>query len=102
MVTTKDETYDAMGTAEKVVPFLIPQVGNRINKKPSCCTTNCPVRKYERTERKVEKERELRRDTKNGGNRMESVYERCRGKNVHKKLIVACLRTGKQKEIQEF
>ena len=45
-----------MGTAEKVVPFLIPQVENKINKKLSCCTTNCPVRKYERTERKIEKE----------------------------------------------
>ena len=55
VVTTKDETYDIMGTAEKVVPFLIPQVENKINKKLSCCTTNCPVRKYERTERKYGK-----------------------------------------------
>lgn len=91
-----------MGTAEKVVPFLIPQIENKINKKLSCCTTNCPVRKYERTERKIEKERELRRDTENGGNRMERVYERCCGIDVHKKLTVAYLRTGKQKEIREF
>ena len=33
---------------------------------------------------------------------MERVYERCCGIDVHKKLIVACLRTGKQKEIREF
>ena len=52
--------------------------------------------------KKIEKERELRRDTGNGGNRMERVYERCCGINVHKKLIVVCLRTGKQKEIREF
>ena len=102
MVITKDETYDTIGTAEKVVSFLIPQVENKINKKLSCCTTNCPVRKYERTERKIEKEKELRRNTKNGGNRTESVYECCCGINVHKKLIVACLRTGKQKEIRKF
>lgn len=55
MDTTKDETYDIIGTAEKVVPFLIPQIEYKINKKLSCCTTNCPVRKYERTERKIEK-----------------------------------------------
>ena len=30
VVTTKDETYDIMGTAEKVVPFLIPQVENKM------------------------------------------------------------------------
>lgn len=33
---------------------------------------------------------------------MERVYEHCCGIDVHKKLIVACLRTGKQKEIREF
>lgn len=33
---------------------------------------------------------------------MEKVYERCCGIDVHKKLIVACLRTGNKKEIREF
>ena len=33
---------------------------------------------------------------------MERVYERCCGIDVHKKLIVACLRRGTQKEVREF
>ena len=33
---------------------------------------------------------------------MDKVYERCCGIDVHKKLIVACLRTGNKKEIREF
>ena len=33
---------------------------------------------------------------------MERVYERCCGIDVHKKLIVACLRTGNKKEVREF
>ena len=33
---------------------------------------------------------------------MERVYERCCGIDVHKKLIVACLRTGNKNEIREF
>ena len=33
---------------------------------------------------------------------MEKVYERCCGIDVHKKLIVACLRTGNTKELREF
>ena len=33
---------------------------------------------------------------------METVYERCCGIDVHKKLIVACLRKGKQTQIRKF
>lgn len=33
---------------------------------------------------------------------MEVVYERCCGVDVHKKMIMACLRTGKRREIKEF
>ena len=33
---------------------------------------------------------------------MEKVYERCCGIDVHKKVIVACLRIGNKKENQEF
>lgn len=33
---------------------------------------------------------------------MDKVYERCCGIDVHKKLIVACLRTGNKKEIREY
>ena len=37
-----------------------------------------------------------------GGIRMEKVYERCCGIDVHKKVVVACLRNGNKKEIREF
>ena len=33
---------------------------------------------------------------------MRTVYERCCGIDVHKKLIVACLRNGKKAEIRKF
>lgn len=33
---------------------------------------------------------------------MEKVYERCCGIDVHKKVVVACLRIGGKKEIREF
>jgi len=33
---------------------------------------------------------------------MEFVYERCCGIDIHKKIIVACLRNGKKAEIREF
>lgn len=33
---------------------------------------------------------------------MEKVYERCCGMDVHKKVVVACLRIGSKKEIREF
>lgn len=33
---------------------------------------------------------------------MEKVYEKCCGIDVHKKLIVACLLSGKESEIREF
>lgn len=33
---------------------------------------------------------------------METVYERCCGIDVHKKIIVACLRVGKKVETKEF
>ena len=33
---------------------------------------------------------------------MEKVYERCCGIDIHKKVIVACLRMGKKKENREF
>ena len=33
---------------------------------------------------------------------MEALYERCCGIDVHKKLIVACLRCGKKQELRQF
>ena len=33
---------------------------------------------------------------------MEKVYERCCGIDIHKKVIVACLRIRNKKEIREF
>lgn len=33
---------------------------------------------------------------------MEKVYDRCCGVDVHKKLIVACFKQGKEQEIREF
>lgn len=33
---------------------------------------------------------------------MEAVYERCCGVDVHKKMIVACLRSGQKRETKEF
>lgn len=33
---------------------------------------------------------------------MEKVYERCCGIDIHKKVIVACLRIKAGKEIREF
>ena len=33
---------------------------------------------------------------------MEVVYQRCCGIDVHKKMIVACFRDGRKKEIREF
>lgn len=33
---------------------------------------------------------------------MEIVYERCCGVDVHKKMIVVCLRTGKNKELRQY
>ena len=33
---------------------------------------------------------------------MEKVYERCCGIDVHKKVVVACLRTGRKKEVREY
>ena len=33
---------------------------------------------------------------------MEKVYERCCGIDVHKKVVVACLRTGQKKELREY
>lgn len=33
---------------------------------------------------------------------METLYERCCGIDVHKKLIVACLRCGKKQELRQF
>ncbi len=37
-----------------------------------------------------------------GGSTMEKVYDICCGVDVHKKLIVACLRSGRKNEIREF
>ena len=33
---------------------------------------------------------------------MEKIYDKCCGIDVHKKLIVACLRRGRKNEIREF
>lgn len=33
---------------------------------------------------------------------MDKVYERCCGIDVHKKVVVACLRTGRKKEVHEY
>ena len=33
---------------------------------------------------------------------MEKIYDKCCGIDVHKKLIVACLRSGRKNEIREF
>ena len=33
---------------------------------------------------------------------MEKVYDKCCGIDVHKKLIVACLRKGNKQEIRDF
>ena len=33
---------------------------------------------------------------------MEVVFQRCCGIDVHKKMIVACFRDGRKKEIREF
>lgn len=33
---------------------------------------------------------------------MDKVYDRCCGIDVHKKLIVACLRNGNRQEVREF
>ena len=33
---------------------------------------------------------------------MQTVYERCCGIDVHKKLIVACFRNGKKAELRKF
>lgn len=33
---------------------------------------------------------------------MEVVYQRCCGIDVHKKMIVACFRDGRKKELREF
>ena len=33
---------------------------------------------------------------------MEKVYDICCGVDVHKKLIVACLRSGRKNEIRQF
>lgn len=33
---------------------------------------------------------------------MEKVYERCCGIDVHKKVVVACLRIGQKKELREY
>ena len=33
---------------------------------------------------------------------MEVLYERCCGIDVHKRIVVACLKCGKQQEIREF
>ena len=36
------------------------------------------------------------------GKAMEKVYDKCCGIDVHKKLIVACLLSGRKSEIREF
>lgn len=33
---------------------------------------------------------------------MDKVYERCCGIDVHKKVVVACLRTGRKKKVREY
>lgn len=33
---------------------------------------------------------------------MDKIYDKCCGIDVHKKLIVACFRCGKQQEVREF
>ena len=33
---------------------------------------------------------------------MDKVYERCCGIDVHKKVVVACLKTGRKKEVCEY
>ena len=33
---------------------------------------------------------------------MQTIYERCCGIDVHKKLIVACFRNGKKAELRKF
>lgn len=33
---------------------------------------------------------------------MDKVYERCCGIDVHKKVAVACLKTGRKKEVREY
>jgi hypothetical protein len=33
---------------------------------------------------------------------MQTVYERCCGIDVHKKLIVACFRNGKKAELRKY
>ena len=33
---------------------------------------------------------------------MDKVYERCCGIDVHKKVVLACLKTGRKKEVCEY
>ena len=33
---------------------------------------------------------------------MDKVYERCCGIDVHKKVVVACLKTGRKTEVCEY
>lgn len=33
---------------------------------------------------------------------MDKVYERCCSIDVHKKVVVTCLRTGRNKEVREY
>lgn len=33
---------------------------------------------------------------------MKALYERCYGIDVHKRIVVACLKCGKKQEIREF
>ena len=33
---------------------------------------------------------------------MDTVYERCCGIDVHKKIIIACVRSGRKQETKEF
>lgn len=47
-------------------------------------------------------DRESCRKYLNGGNLMEKIYDKCCGVDVHKKLIVACFKQGREQEIREF
>ncbi len=78
------------------------QLENKIDKRLSPCTTQCLARRRQKDEKKNEKDREPRRCTTMGGTNMEKVYERCCGINIHKKVVVACMRMGKKKELREY
>ena len=58
--------------------------------------------KDERTDSKMTIKKEPRCKYAMGERKMEVVYQRCCGIDVHKKMIVACFRDERKKEIREF